>query len=528
MGGALPGPTAPVAAVAPPAVTGWSGWSRLGRLSSAARAGLMLAIVLALSGATVAFIGWAGDEDPTPARAWFAPYVDTTLTPQHAFEDPDVNPSDTVVLGFVVSGRARDGAPRCSPSWGGAYTLDEAATAIDLDRRIARYRDRGGDVVVSFGGAANQELALGCEDQASLVRAYRSVVDRYESTVIDLDIEGPALDDVASVRRRAGAIATVQRQATQAGRQLEVWLTLPVAPSGMLDNAVGVIDAMLAADVDLGGVNLMTMDYGGARPSSMPMGEAVRRSLTASHRQLGDAYRRAGGPLDSTRLWAKLGATPMIGVNDVLADVFTRADGEALVTFAREHGLGRVSMWSANRDHPCPGGPNATAVSNTCSGLAQSALDFTRILDAVSGYELPTPPESTEVEEVVDDPARSPYPVWDARAVYEQGERVVRHRKVYVAKWWTQGDDPTAPVVNVHDSPWRLVGPVLASDRPPSTTTLPAGTYPAWDPARAYRKGERVLWKGLGYEARWYAQGVDPSAPPTADGPSPWRPLTDG
>jgi chitinase len=105
---------------------------------------------------------------------------------------------------------------------------------------------------------------------------------------------------------------------------------------------------------------------------------------------------------------------------------------------------------------------------------------------------------------------------------------VVRQHRVYVAKWWTQGDDPVTPVANVHDSPWRLVGPVLPSDRPATTTTLASGTYPDWQPATVYRQGDRVLRHGVAYEADWYAEGVDPAAPPTGDGPSPWRPLAEG
>jgi chitinase len=256
------------------------------------------------------------------------------------------------------------------------------------------------------------------------------------------------------------------------------------------------------------------------------MSQAVQHSLEGAHGQLRDAYRRAGRSLDSTQAWGKLGATPMIGVNDTLTDLFSRADAQRLARYSRDKGLGRLSMWSANRDDPCPQGPQTDAVSNTCSGLAQAPLDYSRILDRVSGRLLaPADDRDDPADEVVDDPATSPYPVWDVRDVYERGERVVRHHRVYVAKWWTQGDDPVTPVANVHDSPWRLVGPVLASDRPPSTTTLPAGTYPEWDPAVAYRQGDKVLRKGVGYEADWFAQGIDPAAPPTGDGPSPWRPL---
>ena len=490
----------------------------------------MVVAILAVSGLSVVAVRQVvTDTSSERAVAWFAPYIDTTLTPLHAFEDPEVTAAGSIALGFVVARPGTDSAS-CTPTWGGAYDLDEAATAIDLDRRIARYRGRGGKVVVSFGGAANQELAVTCRDDDALARAYRDVIDRYDSTTIDLDIEGAALADHASIVRRSRAIAKVQRDLASRGDHLSVWLTLPVAPGGLLADAVAVVDATLAAGVDLGGVNVMTMDYGGGREPSLPMGEAVLRSLSGTHRQLADAFRRAGSTLDSTEVWGRLGATPMIGVNDTLTDVFTRANGKALVDFARDRGLGRLSMWSANRDAPCPGGPDPSRVSNTCSGIAQAPLDFSRILDRVSGRALATGTGSTTKPDPasVDDPDTSPYPVWSAEGVFEAGDRVVRQRRVYVAKWWTQGDDPVAPVANLHDSPWRLVGPVLPTDRPPTTTTLPAGTYPDWDATVAYRAGDRVLRAGVAYEAAWFALGIDPAATPTADGPSPWRPLSEG
>jgi chitinase len=91
----------------------------------------------------------------------FAPYVDVTATPQYAFEDPTVSSAANVVLGFVVSSTS----VACQPSWGTAYSLATAATGIDLDRRIARLRQRGGQVTASFGGALNTELAAACTDE---------------------------------------------------------------------------------------------------------------------------------------------------------------------------------------------------------------------------------------------------------------------------------------------------------------------------------------------------------------------------
>src|SRR5699024_10671791 len=137
------------------------------------------------------------------ADTWFAPYVDTTLTPHFAFEDRGANPGPDVVLGFVVA----DDDQRCTPSWGNAYTIDEASTGLDL------YRKRGGDVIISFGGLTNNVLALTCEDEDDLAPAYEEVVERYEPTTLDFDIEGDALDDRTSIKRRARALAQVQKKA---------------------------------------------------------------------------------------------------------------------------------------------------------------------------------------------------------------------------------------------------------------------------------------------------------------------------
>ena len=60
----------------------------------------------------------------------------------------------------------------CTPSWGAAYSLADAASSLDLDRRVARLQQLGGTVAVSFGGLANQELAVTCTDPAQLKAAY--------------------------------------------------------------------------------------------------------------------------------------------------------------------------------------------------------------------------------------------------------------------------------------------------------------------------------------------------------------------
>jgi len=497
---------------------------------SAGRVAVAVLVVLGLAGGGAVEVRQHLREAPALAATWYAPYVDVTLTPHHAFEDPEVNGADDVVLGFVVA----DPGDRCAPSWGAAYDLDAAATALDLDRRIARYRERGGDVIVSFGGAANDELAVACADDDELVDAYRAVVDRYDVTTIDLDVEGEALADTASITRRAQALATVQSTARRAGRDLSVWLTLPVAPSGLTSSGVFAVEAMLAAEVDLGGVNVMTMSYGASRPSGTTMAAAVEASIEATRDQLDAAYRAADLPLDAAVLWGKIGVTPMIGVNDAVTDTFTLADARTLRDLARDRGLGRVSIWSANRDAPCRPRAVTAEVSDHCSGVAQSSPAFSRTLDVMPGRprdgaghrtRAATAVTAVTVPSVPDDPATSPYPVWEREATYVEGTKVVLHGRVFAALWWTTGDEPRTGAADGAPSPWRLVGPVLPDDRRPATTTVPAGTFPEWDPATEYRAGARVVVAGVAYRARWWTRGDDPTGPGDGTQPNPWTPV---
>ena len=151
---------------------------------------LLLAIAV-VAGVIAAGTQWAlaryAASREQPPTTWFAPYVDVTLTPTFHFEDPVGEPSSDVVLAFVVA----DPNDNCLPSWGTYYSLDAAARALDLDRRIVRLRERGGDAMVSFGGALNNELSTVCTDPTSLAAAYQSVIDRYGLTAIDFDIKVP-------------------------------------------------------------------------------------------------------------------------------------------------------------------------------------------------------------------------------------------------------------------------------------------------------------------------------------------------
>jgi chitinase len=63
-----------------------------------------------------------------------------------------------------------------------------------------------------------------------------------------------------------------------------------------------------------------------------------------------------------------------------------------------------------------------------------------------------------------DDPKTSPYPIWNPRRGYRQGQKVTWHQAVYAANYFTQGSTPDKPLNG--NQPWLLLGPVLHGDQP--------------------------------------------------------------
>src|SRR5262249_17982901 len=151
------------------------------------------------------------------------------------------------------------------------YEVGNSDYDAQMKGKIAALRAIGGDVMVSFGGAAGKELAEVITSVSSLTAAYQSVVTAYGLTHIDFDIEGAAVADKVSIDRRSQAIAAVQQAAVAAGRKLDVWFTLPVLPTGLTTDGLYVVQSALKYGVNIAGVNIMTMDYGDG-PAPNPSG----------------------------------------------------------------------------------------------------------------------------------------------------------------------------------------------------------------------------------------------------------------
>ncbi|MFJ9914099.1 chitinase [Actinacidiphila glaucinigra] len=297
------------------------------------------------------------------AEVPFTPYVDASRSTAYDMAGAARSTgADGFTLGFVT---ARGG---CAPTWDGR----EGIAHGDLADRIAALRATGRDVRVSFGGADGTELAGACPDVDGLGSAYAEVIGRYRLTGVDFDVEGDDLADTAASTRRARAVARLQREAEREGRTLSVSFTLPAMPSGLTAEASALLADARRQGVRVDSVNIMAMDYGESYTGDM--GRYAIQAATSTHRQL-----KALLGLPDAAAWRTLTVTPMIGVNDIEGEVFTLGDAAQLAAFARDKGLGGLSMWSADRDRACEDDPGSTAPTQ-CSGVGQPSLAFARAL----------------------------------------------------------------------------------------------------------------------------------------------------
>ena len=107
----------------------------------------------------------------------------------------------------------------------------------------------------------------------------------------------------------------------------------------------------------------MVMDFGPAAPTNCVV-RAGRCDMAASAQQAVENLNRTFGiPLK------RIEVTAMIGVNDVVDNVFTVDDAQALARFVKSTPIAGLHYWSLDRDKPCANG--SQVVSPSCSSLNQ-------------------------------------------------------------------------------------------------------------------------------------------------------------
>ncbi len=226
---------------------------------------------------------------------------------------------------------------------------------------IAKLRAAGGDVLIAFGGYDGTDLGQSCSDVPSLQAAYQAVIDKYKVKILDFDVEHTAIEDPVSIDRRSQALKAL----AAANPGLQINYTLPATPAGLTDLSVNVIKSAVKYGTPVAVVNLMAMDYGSPVPTGAMGPDAVAAASAASCQ------------LKSLGLNARIGITPMIGVNDSAGETFTLDDAQVVLNYAQANSnvVALLAFWSVGRDN----GSCSGTVSPLCSGLPQKEWDFTRI-----------------------------------------------------------------------------------------------------------------------------------------------------
>jgi hypothetical protein len=282
----------------------------------------------------------------------FAPYVDMTKTTLTLLQLQANSGAKAFTLAFLVSGKA------CEPAWGGTVPIaSDTKVAIE----VSELRKLGGDVILAFGGYDGLELAQTCTDVATLQAAYQAAVDKYKAKVLDLDIEHTAIEDQASIDRRSQALTAL----AGANPGLQINYTLPATPAGLTDLSINVIKSAVKFGTPVAVVNLMTMDYDAPVLTGAMGPDAVAAAAGAACQ------------LKSMGLNARIGITPMIGVNDSAGEIFTLDDAQVVINYALANGnsIALVSFWSIGRDN----GSCFGKVSPFCSGIPQKDWEFSRV-----------------------------------------------------------------------------------------------------------------------------------------------------
>jgi hypothetical protein len=184
-----------------------------------------------------------------------------------------------------------------------------------------------------------------------------------------------------------------------ANPDLTISYTLPVLPTGLTASGLNVLASAKRDGVEIDVVNIMAMDYGTAVDNGGQMGFNAISAANATQQQLSDLG-----------MSSKIGITPMIGVNDIISEVFTLADAQALLDYARsDSDVVRLSMWSVARDNG--NNPGVPYASPDGSGIVQQPYDFSAIFQQ---FDSSSEDVSRRLEDRLSQSAARCGPLWSA------------------------------------------------------------------------------------------------------------------
>ena len=242
-------------------------------------------------------------------------------------------------LAFIIcrqDGYGKDATYHKEPSWDGRTPMEQNLYQDQIDA----IRQRGGDVIMSFGGEAGKELANVIHDPVELEAAYQKVISQYQFTWLDFDVEGNNLDQGRlDSERRNDILAHLQKK----NPGLIISYTLPVDPDGLSDASLALLSDAVKKGVKVHSANIMVMFFGKKfTHKGKSEGELGIDSANKAYQQLQQ--------IDPT---IQVGLCPCLGENGSKAEIFTLDDAKTLKAFAdKTSWVCSLHYWSINDDVP--------------------------------------------------------------------------------------------------------------------------------------------------------------------------------
>lgn len=236
------------------------------------------------------------------------------------------------------------------------------------------------DYIVSTGGA---EGVFTCSTDAGMER----FVTRYMSPhLVGFDFDIEAGQSPAQIESLVKRVRYVQRKFPT----LRYSFTIAThAASDGSNHSLGKTGEKVLAALRRHGVrdfvlNLMVMDYGPASAQACVVREGRCDMGGSAIQAARNVERKYKVPLSQIAL------TPMIGVNDVVENVFTLADAEATAQEVQRLGMAGLHYWSLDRDKPCT--QPVTGADGNCSTMPDlPAAVYHRAMRAAAPAASPKP-----------------------------------------------------------------------------------------------------------------------------------------
>ncbi|WP_406864305.1 carbohydrate binding domain-containing protein [Streptomyces sp. HUAS MG47] len=264
----------------------------------------------------------------------------------------------TFTMAFILSSGG------CNPAWDGQRPL---TGGVDQST-INAVRAAGGDIVPSIGGWSGNKLGPNCSTAEALAGAYQKVIDAYDLKSIDVDIENTDEFENAAVQDRVlGALKIVK--ANNPG--LRTILTFGTSTTGPTSWGNRLIEQSKALNAGIDVFTIMPFDFGGGADmygNTVNAAEGLKNKLKSVY------------GWDDATAYAHVGISGMNGLSDQ-QEVTTQETWTKIRDWSNTRHIARLAFWSVNRDRGCAGG----GVTETCSGIAQTDWEFTKITAGFTG-----------------------------------------------------------------------------------------------------------------------------------------------